>query len=422
MRGHDSVCSCPYLGLGVQAEDQLEGDLERAGSEADLLSAGGLRSLSTGQIVNDGTNPDFPSTVTEETDNMPMPVVVNVPQPESDAVELLRSALNSRLRPPLRLPPSLLPALPGMSRGASRRGSCMFPTHPSDWPVTAQIFQRCFPFHIIFDKDLVVRHMGISLMRLFPRGVATEALISDYFELARPPVDLTYANIRSYVHNVFILNIKVAHSRNSRGNETLHFRGQMVPLSVHDPNSPILFLSSPRITSVEELELQGLYISDIPIHDVTRDLILLNRHFRVEMTIAEQLEKMKHDLEIQKSIVQEEKARADRLLHAMLPPSIARELTSGAKASATEYASVTILFSDIKGFTNICSECAPMCVVGMLNNLYTRFDSLIEKHNVYKVGETVRASRAFTAIPSSLLGGDHRRCIHGGRWIAGHFR
>ena len=363
--------------------------MERVGSEADLMSAqfpGGLRSSSTGQIVTDGINPDFPSTLREEPECTPMPIVVNVPQPESEAVEQLRTALNTRLRPPLRLPPSLLPTLPGMSRGASRRGSCMLGAHPSDWPVTAQIFQSCFPFHIIFDKDLVVRHMGISLMRLFPRAIATEALINDYFELARPPVDLTYANIRSYVHNVFILNMKEAHSRNSRGDETLHFRGQMVPLSVHDPNSSILFLSSPRISSVEELELQGLYISDIPIHDVTRDLILLNRHFRVEMNIAEQLEKTKHDLEIQKAIVQEEKARADRLLHAMLPPSIARELTSGAQASATEYSGVTILFSDIKGFTTICSECAPMCVVGMLNNLYTRFDSLIEKHNVYKVG------------------------------------
>ena len=303
--------------------------------------------------------------------------------------------------------PPILPPL------YSRRNSAIIGGHASDWPITVQIFQNCFPFHIIFDKDLIVWHMGVSLSRVFPHAIG--ALVSDYFELARPPVDMTYGNIRSYAHNVFILNIKMADPRNSKGKKTLHFRGQMVPLSVHDPNSPILFLSSPRISSLEELELQGLYISDIPIHDVTRDLILLNRHFRVEMTIAEQLEKMKCDLE-------EEKARADRLLHAMLPPSIARELTLGAKASATEYSSVTILFSDIKGFTNICSECAPMCVVGMLNDLYTRFDSLIEKHNVYKVGETVRASRAFTAIPSSLLGGDHRRCIHGGRWIAGHFR
>ena len=398
-----SMLCCPFLGLGVK-QDDLEGEMERVGSETDLpylLAAQfpGLRSSSTGQIVIDGVNLDFPATVREEpevppiAEVPPLPIVVNVPQPESDAVEQLRTILNSRLRPPLRLPPSLLPTLPGMSRGSSRRGSCLFGAHPSDWPVTAHIFQSCFPFHIIFDKDLTVTHMGISLMRLFPRAIATEAHINDYFELARPPVDLTYANIRSYLHNVFILNMKESYSKGGKGKK-LHFRGQMVPLSVHDPNSSILFLSSPRINSVEELEVQGLYISDIPIHDVTRDLILLNRHFRVEMNIAEQLEKTKHDLEIQKAIVQEEKARADRVLHSMLPPSIARQLKEGEKANATEYSSVTILFSDIKGFTTICSECAPMCVVGMLNNLYTRFDSLIEKHNVYKASEMFAISHS----------------------------
>lgn len=46
---------------------------------------------------------------------------------------------------------------------------------------------------------------------------------------------------------------------------------------------------------------------------------------------------------------------------------------------------VTILFSDVVGFTRICSQISPMEVVSMLNAMYTKFDRLSELHNVYKV-------------------------------------
>ena len=49
------------------------------------------------------------------------------------------------------------------------------------------------------------------------------------------------------------------------------------------------------------------------------------------------------------------------------------------------FESVSILFTDVVGFTKICSGLQPMRVVEMLNNMYTRFDKLTGKHRVYKV-------------------------------------
>lgn len=47
---------------------------------------------------------------------------------------------------------------------------------------------------------------------------------------------------------------------------------------------------------------------------------------------------------------------------------------------------MTILFSDVVKFNEICIHITPMQVVDMLNEIYIVFDTLSEKHNVYKVG------------------------------------
>lgn len=284
----------------------------------------------------------------------------------------------------MHMPRPSLPAL-NMSRIQSRRGS-MVPGELSNWPITLHLFQLCFPFHIIFDKDLVIRYMGISLTRLLPKAVVNGAVLTDYFDLDRPRIALSYKNIRTSLHNNFIIFTKpsVLFSNSPPIKSPLYFRGQMILTSRYE-GAHVLFLCSPRVSGVEELEHQGLYLSDIPVHDVTRDLLLLNRHFRVEMSIAAELEETKKDLEIQKARVEHEKHRADQLLHSMLPPSIAHELKIKGEATAIECGSVTILFSDIKNFTNICNSCEPMQVVGMLNTLYTLFDIQSENHKVYKV-------------------------------------
>lgn len=47
--------------------------------------------------------------------------------------------------------------------------------------------------------------------------------------------------------------------------------------------------------------------------------------------------------------------------------------------------SVSILFSDVVTFTEICSRISPMEVVSMLNGMYSIFDKLTERNKVYKV-------------------------------------
>ncbi|KAG2448053.1 hypothetical protein HYH02_007080 [Chlamydomonas schloesseri] len=55
---------------------------------------------------------------------------------------------------------------------------------------------------------------------------------------------------------------------------------------------------------------------------------------------------------------------------------------------ATSHTCVTILFTDIVGFTDMCSAATPYEVMCFLNSLYSRFDGLVDIYKVYKV-ETI---------------------------------
>lgn len=60
-----------------------------------------------------------------------------------------------------------------------------------------------------------------------------------------------------------------------------------------------------------------------------------------------------------------------------MPLSVAESLRQGHSVEAMEFSEATILFTDIVTFTNICAKCSPYDVVNMLNNLYLRFDKLV---------------------------------------------
>ena len=77
--------------------------------------------------------------------------------------------------------------------------------------------------------------------------------------------------------------------------------------------------------------------------------------------------------------------RADELLHNMLPSSIAARLKVSQKTIADAYAEVTVLFADMVGSTPIFANLEPAEAVDWLNEIFSKFDHLVEKAGVEKI-------------------------------------
>jgi class 3 adenylate cyclase len=72
----------------------------------------------------------------------------------------------------------------------------------------------------------------------------------------------------------------------------------------------------------------------------------------------------------------------------MLPLHVIKQLNDGVESIVEGFDVVTILFSDIVGFTTISSDLRPMQIVSLLNAMFSKFDALVHKNGVYKV-ETI---------------------------------
>jgi adenylate cyclase len=80
-----------------------------------------------------------------------------------------------------------------------------------------------------------------------------------------------------------------------------------------------------------------------------------------------------------------EKEKSESLLANVLPKSTADEIMSKGKASKMKYNFVTVLFSDIQGFTRIAEEMNPEVLIDELDRFFFHFDSVVEKYNIEKI-------------------------------------
>ena len=89
----------------------------------------------------------------------------------------------------------------------------------------------------------------------------------------------------------------------------------------------------------------------------------------------------------EESLMTEQK-KSDDLLHNILPVNVAKDLKETGRTIPQRHKNVTILFTDFKGFTELVASISEITLVNELNDIFGRFDEIVEEAGVEKI-ETI---------------------------------
>jgi class 3 adenylate cyclase len=101
----------------------------------------------------------------------------------------------------------------------------------------------------------------------------------------------------------------------------------------------------------------------------------------------------------EKELLEVEQLKTEKLMLNILPRPIADRLKRGEKNISGSYPDVTILFSDLVGFTKMSSQTSATDLVKLLNDLFSRFDKRADALGVEKIKTIGDAYMAVAGLP-----------------------
>ena len=242
----------------------------------------------------------------------------------------------------------------------------------TSWPITIEIFNELFPFNIVFDNNLVIHAIGNAFARLCPSMV--NYYLTDFFKIRVPTICCTYDNIVLHQSDVFQLRC--------RKHCSMEFKGDMI---VDPMTGEIVYICSPVVDSLKSMNSCNIFVSDFFYRVDCQEAVFLNMHLTTAKRVRKSLEAAKHSLDVSQQEKEAEKKRSLDLLHSILPSFAVETYLKGEEFEPTKYDNVTVLFSDIEDFANICDYYEPVEAVKLLDSLFSEFDYLTEQYGVFKV-------------------------------------
>ena len=83
--------------------------------------------------------------------------------------------------------------------------------------------------------------------------------------------------------------------------------------------------------------------------------------------------------------LEQERNKSERLLHNIMPKSIAEKLKNNIKTISMDNPEISVLFADIVSFTEMSEKISSEKIVGFLNDMFSQFDDLTETYGVEKI-------------------------------------
>lgn len=263
-------------------------------------------------------------------------------------------------------------------------------------PVSCVYLFQLFPFAIAFDRTMIIRQVGEKSRELFGGEEMIGLPVETFFLMHRPRVAFTWDNI--YILQKVVVELECLNSRftvhpimdrrNSASTRNLLLKGQMRLIEEWDA---IIYLCVPLLSNLQEMQEVGLYLTDLCLHDSSREIVLAGWQHGARLEISyEKQEQRSRKLEQNLKMLDEWKQKGDDLLYSMIPKAVALRLHNGEDPIGTceSFDEVTVLFGEIVEFSELCARLSAMEAVTCINDVFSLFDRVIDAYNVFKV-ETV---------------------------------
>ena len=125
--------------------------------------------------------------------------------------------------------------------------------------------------------------------------------------------------------------------------------------------------------------------------------------YQREKRIRRENQRLEALVKVRTAALEQEKVKSDNLLRSILPDKIADKLkeTTGNKSFGENFDDVTLLFSDIVGFTKVSSGHTAKEIVSALNKLFSMFDERAKREGVEKIKTIGDAYMAACGVPEA---------------------